>query len=98
RRVSPAPVTEYQTEIFSAVQGGVISNMTTEALSSLIVLRHGVGPIARTGRMYVPFPPLGFYLNGAMDTAHISRLNDLTTALTQQFSTTGTNAWLRQLI
>jgi len=98
RRLLPTPVTEYQTEIFSAVQGGVTSNMTTEALSSIVVLKHGLGTIARTGRMYVPFPPLGAYLNGGMDTAHISRMQDCVAALKAQFSTTGSNAWLRQLI
>lgn len=98
RRVEPTPVTEYVTEGFADFQGCITSNMTHEGLSNIIVLRHGLGIGVRTGRMYIPFPPLGFYLNGSMNADHIGHLNDVITALNAHFSTTGNNAWLRQMI
>lgn len=97
RRVTPEPVTSYVEENFAIDNGGVISNVAWEGTSSIIVLRHGLIPLARTGRMFLPYSGLG-YINGAYDTSGVSRLDTACNNLNAKFATTGNSIYFRQMV
>jgi len=97
RRVSPNPQVSYTQEAFTIRAGLAISNSGADGLCNIIVLNHG-NASGRKGRMYSPLPPNGAFINGAMDSIHVGRLNSCVNGLTARYRDGGSSPWLVQCV